>query len=102
MDKSGYVYFLQSEDDRKLIKIGKTTRDPNERVAEYDLLLPFETRIMHAFKCEDVDVSEAFMHDMFDDVRVRGEWFRVLPQDVEDILNGLYDDAGITAECVLG
>lgn len=102
MGKPGYIYFLQSLDDDKLIKIGKTKRDPNERIAEYDKLLPFETRIMHAFECEDIDASEAFMHDMFGDLRLRGEWFRVMRQDVTDILNGVYDAAGTTALCVPG
>ena len=34
--KSGYLYVLTHPSDPKLIKIGQTTRDPNERLAEHN------------------------------------------------------------------
>lgn len=73
--KSGWVYVLKAPDH--LYKIGKTTRDPSERIKEFSPKLPFETSLFCAIPCKDVDWYETVIHEALEKQRVRGEWFRL-------------------------
>ena len=92
MGKSGYVYFLTGEGE--LMKIGKTTRLPTARIAEYSPLLPFETELLHYFTCENVDATERMIHECFECCHVRGEWYRVDQPNRDAILRGMWDYCG--------
>jgi hypothetical protein len=87
----GFVYFLQGGG---FVKIGKTTRRPSERVADFSPKLPFKTEIVHVIECVDVNLAEVAIHECFKSLRTRGEWFDIDEPDLEYIKSGAYDSVG--------
>lgn len=87
----GFVYFLFGGG---FTKIGKTTRAPEQRIADFAPKLPFDTKIVHVIKCKDVDFSEGLLHKLFKTDRVRGEWFKFGGPDLQNIQSGTYDSIG--------
>jgi len=77
---SGYIYLLQCED---WYKIGKTTQKPEDRIAQIDTGMPFETTLVHTISVGDCGTVEQRLHAKFSDKRWKGEWFKLNEADVE-------------------
>ena len=77
---SGYVYCLTNEAIPKLVKIGKTARDPQVRAAEISAAtgVPTPFEVAWARKVPDMDKAEAALHAALSDYRLtrRREFFR--------------------------
>lgn len=80
--KPGYVYLIQSPTGN--YKIGRTT-DPANRLKTFEVKLPFEVEFVCVIQCENMFTVERELHQRFADKRVNGEWFSLLPDDVEYI-----------------
>jgi hypothetical protein len=70
--RPGYVYLLQLGD---IYKIGMSTK-PRRRSRQIGAPL------IHKIAVADMEEAEAALHRRFKNKRVRGEWFRLTPEDV--------------------
>ena len=78
----GYIYLLHCEG---WYKIGRTTQKPEDRMAQIDTAMPFETTLIHAISVEDSGAVEQRLHAKFSDKRWKGEWFKLDEADVKYI-----------------
>lgn len=78
----GFVYLLQSP--TSAYKIGRT-KNPENRLKTFEVKLPFEVEFVCLIKTPHMSVLESQLHARFADKRVNGEWFDLLPEDVEYI-----------------
>lgn len=81
----GYIYLLQSSTGA--YKIGRT-KNPDNRLATFGVLLPFEVEYACLIATEDMHSLERSLHGMFASQRINGEWFALSPADV-DYIKGL-------------
>lgn len=70
----GYVYIMQDISHTGQYKIGRSIH-PGERLNMFAVKLPIETKVIHVIPCENYIKAESMLHDVFADVRGRGEWF---------------------------
>lgn len=82
---SGYVYCLTNEAIPKLVKIGKTARNPLVRAAEISAAtgVPTPFEVSWACKVPDMDVAESALHKALSEYRLtrRREFFRCTPAE---------------------
>lgn len=92
-DKSGYVYLLHNISMPGMLKIGKTTKHPLERVKELSAPtgIPTPFQLVYYQPCRDIDFVEAEMHRRFDEKRVAGnrEFFLVSLFKAASTLDGI-------------
>lgn len=71
--KSGYVYILVNPSMPNMIKIGKTTKHPLDRVKELSAgtNVPTPFQVAYYQPCPDIDYVEKRMHESFDSKRVK-------------------------------
>lgn len=84
--KVGWVYFMYSPITVRAghtYKIGKTNRQPLNRMAEIDLLLPVPLELDFAIYVDDMDRWETLFHKALESYNIRGEWFE-LHEDTRD------------------
>ncbi len=77
---NGYVYLILAETGH--YKIGRTCNVPN-RMKLFAVKLPFDFTLVHYFSCDDAVFIEKMFHQIFDDDRVRGEWFDLKSESVQ-------------------
>ncbi len=73
----GFVYVLEAGE---FYKIGRSSRLDN-RIKTLAIQLPFPVRVLTAFPCEDAAATERWLHELFSEYRVNGEWFRIPDQE---------------------
>ncbi len=82
---AGYVYCLTNEAIPKLVKIGKTARDPLVRASEISAAtgVPTPFEVAWARKVPDMDKAESALHKALADHRLtrRREFFRCSPAE---------------------
>jgi len=83
-DAPGYVYLVRIETG--LYKIGKA-KNITSRLTPFGVSFPMKWELVHSFKSDNYSLAEASLHDRFSDKRDVGEWFRLLPEEVEEILS---------------
>lgn len=76
----GYVYL--AKDENNLYKIGKT-KSPQKRLAALSLNLKKDITLVHTIVTDDYTQLERDFHNMFDGLRVHGEWFALAPHNVD-------------------
>ena len=85
---SGYIYVLVNSSMPGLVKVGKTTREPAQRVAELSSVTGVATPFIIAFEqfFLDCDSAEEFIHTTLERQGLRQtnnrEFFRAQPNDV--------------------
>lgn len=88
----GYVYILTNESMPGLVKVGKTTRDPEARADElYQTGVPTRFKVHHYALSPDCGELEMQMHEALDSDRVSisREFFRADPDHAQSCLDGL-------------
>lgn len=80
--KAGYVYLIRAETGQ--YKIGMSTRI-GKRIRFFEIKLPFEIELVHSISCEDCAWTERQLHERYADKRIKGEWFALNADDVEEI-----------------
>lgn len=80
--KQGWIYFLQWA---FYIKIGMTMRTPAERVAEIELMLPYEAKLCGGFPSYRTRKIEQYLHKIFNARRSNGEWFILTESEYQEI-----------------
>lgn len=78
--KQGFIYLLRAEGEG-VCKIGKT-QSLGQRLRALAIQLPYEMRLEHSVRTDDVDAAERFFHTVFRHRRMNGEWFRLDAADV--------------------
>ena len=80
--RPGYIYFAEKDGH---VKIGRTSKTPNERIEDLSSNLPVPIELLHAIKSHDTDKHEKEFHAYFAKSRVKGEWFKLTKEDIEII-----------------
>lgn len=75
---TGFVYLIFC---MGYYKIG-CAKSVQRRMKQFQEFLPEEIKIIHTIPTNDMHFAEARLHQRFDSKRVRGEWFRLTPEDV--------------------
>jgi hypothetical protein len=83
----GYVYLLRAENG--LYKIGKA-KNVAKRLQPFSVHFPMKWELVHSFHSDDYGIAEEELHWQYRDKRDVGEWFKLLPEDVEHI-TGIQD-----------
>lgn len=73
---SGYVYIVKDIDVSGYCKIGHS-KSPTRRIADFGIILPFETMVVMLIWCKDASKFESNLHHMFASNRRNGEWFKL-------------------------
>lgn len=81
--KPGYVYSLMNK--LGYFKIGKSVC-PDDRIAQLNHEYGDKLTIFNLIPCPDMDWAELYLHDMFQEFRVGGEWF-ALPMHLANWLS---------------
>ena len=74
-----------------LIKCGEYTKigygtDPRVRESMLDIGNPYETDLLYALKVENPTETERKLHNLFQDKKIKGEWFRLEGIDIWDAI----------------
>ena len=77
-DRPDCVYFIL-ESVTQTIKIG-VSADPESRMLGLQANTPLECSMIRYVKVEDGYLTEHWLHEKFQHLRVRGEWFRLTPE----------------------
>jgi nucleoside 2-deoxyribosyltransferase len=82
LNRCGYVCLIKA--DTGHYKIGRTNSIPN-RMKLFAVKLPFDFEIIHTFPAEDATEAEEELHNLFNEKRVRGEWFNLDKADIDHV-----------------
>lgn len=92
MSTLGYIYVLINPSLDGLVKIGKTTRSPENRVNELSSAtgVPTPFQLVYWAEFEDCDSAERVLHNVFTERGVRvsdnREFFRIKPHEVIPVI----------------
>ena len=78
--KYGFVYLVKGHPGE--YKIGRTNL-VDRRLSELGATASIEQALIHEIKTDDPAGIEAYWHKRLADKRMRGEWFRLSPEDVK-------------------
>ncbi len=87
--KSGYIYLIKSTSGH--YKIGQS-KNPRRRLIELQkgaTIGPFELDLICYFAVNDMDEAENYLHAVYHDSRINGEWFLLNNEQVEQIKKGM-------------
>ncbi len=82
-DVVGYIYLIKSPLG---YKIGKT-KDINDRAAIFNVKLPFEWSFEKIFLVPHYHFLEKYLHNLFDNKKINGEWFNLEEKEIESLIN---------------
>jgi mRNA-degrading endonuclease YafQ of YafQ-DinJ toxin-antitoxin module len=86
----GIVYLLKIK-DKQQYKIG-VSKQFKKRYNKLNTLMPFELITVNKIKSNNIFKLEKSLHEKFKDKRIKGEWFKLEPKDVEYIMSIKDDD----------
>ena len=81
-DRPGFVYLMWSETG--LWKIGRA-KSVEARLGGLNREIPIEIKVEHHFASRDYIKAEKVLHERYSNERVKYEWFRLSPEQVENI-----------------
>ena len=82
----GCVYFIRHKGTNP-IKIGHTSKNnPDDRIKEFEVGSPFGIELMGVILCKHSADMEHTIHDMFKDRNIKGEWYNIDKEDVDDVV----------------
>jgi hypothetical protein len=89
---AGYIYVLRNDAFPHLLKIGKTTRSPEQRAAELTSSgVPLPFRVVFSWEVRDVHLAERHVHQSLSHFRVNNdrEFFAISPEDAERLIRAV-------------
>jgi hypothetical protein len=81
IEKLGFVYLIKSKLD---YKIGYS-KEIHNRNKIFNVKLPFQWEFAKIFCLEDYKLFEKFLHNIFVDKKLNGEWFDLNEEDLVSI-----------------
>ena len=81
-DNGGMVYVIT---DGEYHKVGMSTGDVNKRLKEIQSMNPLELKVLYQQHTSWAHDYEHLIHELFENKRVRGEWFILKPADIQTI-----------------
>jgi hypothetical protein len=81
-DRSGYVYVIYLDAPDRYYKIGMASRF-DSRFSQHQCASPFDLCVAIAYFVGNMRAEESFLHNLFSEKRVRGEWFRLSADDLK-------------------
>lgn len=96
-NRNGYVYVMINSSFNDMVKIGKTTKDPNERAKELSSATGVPTPFVVVFYKEfaNCDIAENQIHKFLEDAGCRvndnREFFRVPVKEAIEVVQLFYD-----------
>ena len=84
LDRAGFVYVIYLEDtaSERFYKIGMASSF-TARFDTHQCASPFSICVACAYFVGNMRIEERFLHSVFDEKRVRGEWFRLADSDLD-------------------
>lgn len=99
---AGYIYILINPSYKQLLKIGKTSRLPEERAAELSSSTGIPTRFYVAYqeRVDDCDTAESFIHKRLEPYRVNSgrEFFELPLQDAIRIVSSIASEVNRSSQ----
>lgn len=80
--KDGFVYIIQVKNDNK-VKIGFSA-NPRQRLLDLQVASPFDLVLAKVYP--GTIETECWFHRIFSHLRIRGEWFRIFPEEIEEVI----------------
>jgi hypothetical protein len=81
--QASFVYLILAENG--LIKIGKSN-DVYGRLKSLDTSSPLKLSLLFYIETMNADELEDALHGIYDDKRIKGEWFSLSDEDVKEIM----------------
>jgi len=89
-DCSGFIYVIYIDTGlERIYKIG-LAKHFSSRFNQHQCSSPFDIFVSIAYFVENMRLEERTLHNMFDDKRVRGEWFKLNSDDLIEIAKRSY------------
>lgn len=82
----GHVYFIHEDCDFTCFKIGYS-QDVDARMISLQTGNKNTLKCYKVVKSEDMKADEAYFHEVFANSHVRGEWFAISPEEIDDAIN---------------
>jgi len=90
MDSSGFVYVIYIDTgSERIYKIG-LAKHFSSRFSQHQCASPFDIFVSIVYFTENMRLEERELHAIFNDKRVRGEWFKLDKEDLESIARRSY------------
>jgi hypothetical protein len=86
---NGIVYFVNAE-NTTMFKIGFTKHSIDKRLANLQTGCPLNLLVYKTIGCDDPVRLEHYLHDCFVDKKIRGEWFNVTFEEIENLVEFLH------------
>lgn len=86
----GFVYLLKCK-NTNIYKIGYS-KNVSRRVKQLMTNIPYKLNIHHVIETEDMLGLESYLHDLYEDKRMNGEYFKLDQEDVEYIKSLNYEN----------
>lgn len=77
----GFIYVIKCND---LHKIGKS-KQVTKRIEKFETIYPHDLEVVFVAKVNDMHGAECYLHSKFSSQRIKGEWFNLTPNDVDQI-----------------
>ena len=84
----GIVYFVNAE-NTSMFKIGYTKQSIDKRLSGLQTGCPMKLLIYRTVSCVDPNILERYLHECFNDKKIRGEWFDVTDDEVDNLADFL-------------
>ena len=88
-DQDGYIYLLKSQN---AYKIGRS-QSIEKRIYTIQNTTPFKIKLIFKKKVRDCFQMERKLHLKFKEKRIKGEWFQLNKEDIEEIKEMLYSES---------
>ena len=83
----GYIYVIEA---LNYYKIGRS-KEFNYRTKFLNTIMPIDTTLIHSFHSLDYTKAEKFLHNKYQHLHYKGEWFSLTGKEVEEI-KAIQDD----------
>lgn len=83
--EQGYIYLIHAVGSN-YYKIGKT-KAPDRRLLQIAPQMPFTCKFIRVWHSNFMSLAEKYLHEMFKEFRVNGEWFEFSCKQLEEFFN---------------
>lgn len=94
-----FVYFIHEDGNQNCFKVGKTENHPADRMEQLQTGNPRKLRIYRWIKIGDHSTAEEYLHTVFNEFRIRSEWFRINTDVIDEqcAIIASNDDAAVVS-----